>query len=148
MATGGRLTQWLDMAKGLAARLGLEAVLWRVLPHPPLPCPVDPGLAVGPAGLEHAWSCCRRVIDPGTLLSAHHGRIHAGDDGATSECLVVRNDPRLECGLPASRGRRLNSVLGVPSRAVPGRLPSPDRRVAVGRLHAPLDSASGGLGPD
>ena len=116
---------------------GLERSCRRVLPHSPLACPVGPGLAVSPAGLEHAWSCCRRVIDPGTLLSAHHGRIHAGDDGATSECLVVRNDPRLKCGLPASRGRRLNSVLGVPSRAVPGRVPSMDRSVAVGPRHFP-----------
>ncbi len=48
---------------------GLKRSCRRVLPHQPLACPVVPGLAVSPAGLEHAWSCCRRVIDPATLLN-------------------------------------------------------------------------------
>ncbi len=125
MSTGGRLAQWLGMATGLAARLGLEAALPARRPSP---------------------APCQDL--PGKLLSAHHGRIHAGDDEAAPEHLVVRNDPRLKCGLPALRGRRLNSVLGGLSRAVPGRVPSLDRSVAVGRRHSPLNSASGGLGPD
>ena len=55
--------------EGSGGPRGLKRSCRRVLPHPPLACPVVPGLAVSPAGLEHAWSCCRRVIDPGTLLN-------------------------------------------------------------------------------
>ena len=55
--------------EGSGGPRGLKRSCRRVLPRPPLACPVVPGLAVSPAGLEHAWSCCRRVIDPGTLLN-------------------------------------------------------------------------------
>ena len=48
---------------------GLKRSCRQVRPHQPLACPVDPGLAGSPAGLEHAWSCCRRAIDPATLLN-------------------------------------------------------------------------------
>ena len=119
---------------------GLKRSCRRVLPHPPLACPVDPGLAVSPASLEHAWSCCRRAIDPGTLLNPRPlapgvARATMKQPLDTLSCATIRVSSAA-C-LSASRGRRLNSVLGVLSRAVPGRVSRLDRSVAVGQRHTP-----------